>query len=178
MRKAISLLIDREYIVETIAQAGQEPANTFIPAGMADGNGGEFRKNDDAYTYPDKENVGYYDTALTEETIEEARELLKSAGYEFDDNGMLSESTPLNITYLVNDSEGNVKIGEAIQQDLSAIGINLAVETREWSVFLDERKQGKFDFAREGWLADYNDPINMLEMWETNSGNNDMQFGK
>ena len=77
-----------------------------------------------------------------------------------------------------NDSEGNVKIGEAIQQDLAAIGINLTVETREWSVFLNERKEGKFDFAREGWLADYNDPINMLEMWESTSGNNDMQFGK
>ena len=103
---------------------------------------------------------------------------LKEAGYEFDDNGMLSESTPIDITYLTNDSEGNVKIGEAIQQDLAAIGINLTVETREWSVFLNERKEGKFDFAREGWLADYNDPINMLEMWETKSGNNDMQFGK
>lgn len=178
MRKAFSLLIDREYIVETIAQAGQEPANTFIPTGMADGNGGEFRKNDDAYTYPDKENVGYYNPKLTDDAVDEARELLKEAGYEFDDNGMLSESTPIDITYLTNDSEGNVKIGEAIQQDLAAIGINLTVETREWSVFLNERKEGKFDFCREGWLADYNDPINMLEMWETNSGNNDMQFGK
>lgn len=178
MRKAFSLLIDREYIVETIAQAGQEPANTFIPTGMADGNGGEFRKNDDAYTYPDKENVGYYNPKLTDDTVDEARELLKEAGYEFDDNGMLSESTPIDITYLTNDSEGNVKIGEAIQQDLEAIGINLTVETREWSVFLNERKEGKFDFCREGWLADYNDPINMLEMWETNSGNNDMQFGR
>lgn len=178
MRKAFSLLIDREYIVETIAQAGQEPANTFIPTGMADGNGGEFRKNDDAYTYPDKENVGYYNPKLTDDAVDEARELLKEAGYEFDDNGMLSESTPIDITYLTNDSEGNVKIGEAIQQDLAAIGINLTVETREWSVFLNERKEGKFDFCREGWLADYNDPINMLEMWETKSGNNDMQFGK
>ena len=59
MRKAFSLLIDREYIVKTIAQAEQEVANTFIPTGMADGQGGEFRKNDDAYTYPDKEHVGY-----------------------------------------------------------------------------------------------------------------------
>lgn len=178
MRKAFSLLIDREYIVETIAQAEQEPANTFIPTGMADGNGGEFRKNDDDYTYPDKENVGYYNPKLTDDAVEEARELLKEAGYEFDDNGMLSESTPIDITYLTNDSEGNVKIGEAIQQDLAAIGINLTVETREWSVFLNERKEGKFDFAREGWLADYNDPINMLEMWESTSGNNDMQFGR
>ena len=91
---------------------------------------------------------------------------------------MLSADTPINMTYLTNDAEGNVKIGESIQQDFAALGINVTVETREWSVFLDERKQGKFDFCREGWLADYNDPINMLEMWETESGNNDMQFGR
>ena len=178
MRKAFSLLIDREYIVKTIAQAEQEVANTFIPTGMADGQGGEFRKNDDAYTYPDKEHVGYYDPKLTDAAVEEARALLKEAGYEFDDNGMLSSSTPIDITYLTNDSEGHVKIGQAIQQDVAKIGINLTVETREWAVFLNERKEGKFDFAREGWLADYNDPINMLEMWETTSGNNDMQFGR
>ncbi len=178
MRKAMALLIDREYIVETIAQAGQEVANTFIPTGMADGNGGEFRVNDDAYTYPDKEHVGYYNPVLTEDVVDEARKLFEEAGFEFDENGMLSESTPLNLVYLTNDAQGNVKIGEAIQQDLAVIGINITVDTREWSVFLNERKQGKFDFCREGWLADYNDPINMLEMWETKSGNNDMQFGR
>lgn len=178
MRKAFSLLIDREYIVEAIGQANQQPANTFIPAGMADGNGGEFRQNDDAYTYPVAEETGYYTIAYSEEKVEEARELLKACGYEFDESGMLSAETPIDITYLTNDSEGNVKIGEAIQQDLAVIGINMTVETREWSVFLNERKEGKFDFCREGWLADYNDPINMLEMWETTSGNNDMQFGR
>ena len=50
MRKAMCLLIDRQYIVDSIAQADQEIANTFIPTGMADGQGGEFRKNDDTYT--------------------------------------------------------------------------------------------------------------------------------
>lgn len=178
MRKAFSLLIDRQYIIDTIAQAEQEPANTFIPTGMADGNGGVFRQNDEAYTYPVEDEVGYYSVELTEESVEEARKLLEGCGYKFDESGMLSAETPINMTYLTNDSEGNVKIGEAIQQDLAAIGVNLTVETREWSVFLNERKEGKFDFCREGWLADYNDPINMLEMWETNSGNNDMQFGR
>ena len=43
---------------------------------------------------------------------------------------------------------------------------------------LEERKAGNFDFAREGWIADFNDPINMLEMWTTVSGNNDCQFGR
>lgn len=180
MRKAFCLLIDRQYIVDTIAQADQEVANTFIPTGMADGNGGVFRENDSDYTYPMEDVVGYYDASQDayEANLEEARTLLEGAGYQFDESGMLSADTPINMTYLTNDSSGNVKIGEAIQQDFAAIGINLTVETREWSVFLNERKDGQFDFAREGWLADYNDPINMLEMWETNSGNNDMQFGR
>ena len=180
MRKAMTLLIDRQYIVDTIAQTDQEVANTFIPTGMADGNGGEFRVNDDAYTYPMEDVVGYFDPSVDayEANLEEARKLLEGAGYQFDESGMLSADTPINMTYLTNDAEGNVKIGESIQQDFAAIGINVTVETREWSVFLDERKQGKFDFCREGWLADYNDPINMLEMWETESGNNDMQFGR
>ena len=178
MRKAMNLIIDRQYIVDTIAQADQEVANTFIPTGMADGNGGEFRVNDDAYTYPMEDVVGYFDPNAYEENLEEARKLLEGAGYKFDENGMLSADTPINMTYLTNDAEGNVKIGESIQQDFAALGINVTVETREWSVFLDERKQGKFDFCREGWLSDYNDPINMLEMWEIESGNNDMQFGR
>ena len=110
--------------------------------------------------------------------MEEAISLLEEAGFVFDENGMLSEETTLNLTYLTNEVTGNVAIGEALQQDFAAIGINMTVETREWSVFLDERKNGQFDFAREGWLADYNDPINMLEMWTTESGNNDMQFGR
>lgn len=180
MRKAMTLLIDRQYIVDTIAQADQEIANTFIPTGMFDGNGGEFRVNDDAYTYPMEDVVGYFDPSVDayEANLEEARKLLEGAGYQFDESGMLSADTPISMTYLTNDAEGNVKIGESIQQDFAAIGINVTVETREWSVFLDERKQGKFDFCREGWLADYNDPINMLEIWETESGNNDMQFGR
>ena len=180
MRKAINLLIDRQYIVDTIALADQEIANTFIPTSMADGNGGEFRTNDDAYTYPVEEAKGYFDPSFEayDANLEEARKLLEGAGYKFDEDGTLSDETPISMTYLTNDSEGNVKIGESIQQDLDVIGIKVQVETREWSVFLDERKQGKFDFCREGWLADYDDPINMLEMWETDSGNNDMQFGR
>ncbi|MBS5197661.1 MAG: peptide ABC transporter substrate-binding protein [Clostridiales bacterium] len=180
MRKAINLLIDRQYIVDTIGQADQEIANTFIPTTMSDGNGGEFRTNDDAYTYPVEEAKGYFDPSFEayDANLEEARKLLEGAGYKFDEDGTLSDETPISMTYLTNDSEGNVKIGESIQQDLDVIGIKVQVETREWSVFLDERKQGKFDFCREGWLADYDDPINMLEMWTTDSGNNDMQFGR
>lgn len=180
MRKAFALLIDRQYIVDNIGQTEQKPANTFIPAGMSDGNGGEFRQNTADYTFPSEEAVGYFDPSeeAYDANLEEAIELLKSAGYEFDDSGMLAASTPLSFTYLVNIGAGNEAIAAAIQQDMSAIGITMDIKTEDWSVFLNDRKNGNYDVCRQGWLADFDDPINMLEMWITDSGNNDAQFGR
>ena len=173
MREAFTILIDRDYIVENVAQCGQVAANSFIPLGMADGNGGVFKA--DAET-------GYFDAyAINDDyegTVAKAVELLKAAGYKFDDNGMLSAETPIQLEYLTNTNTGHIATAEAIQQDLAAVGIELSIQQQDWNVFLQERKQGNFDFAREGWLADFNDPINMLEMWTTDSGNNDCQFGR
>ena len=66
----------------------------------------------------------------------------------------------------------------AIQQDMAAVGINMSIQESEWKVFLNDRKNGNYDVARNGWLMDYNDAFNMLEMWTSDSGNNDCQFGK
>ena len=176
MRKAFAILIDRPYIVETVGQTGQKVATSYIPAGMADGNGGVFKENGAAYNFPVGD--GYYPEDVADNAIDEAIALLEYAGYEFDDNGMLSADTPIKITYLTNDGTGHIGVAQIMQQDFAEIGIQMEIDTREWNVFLDERKQGNFDFAREGWLADFNDPINMLEMWTTDSGNNDCQFGR
>ena len=176
MRKAFAILIDRPYIVETVGKTGKKVATSYIPAGMADGNGGVFKENGAAYTFPVGD--GYYPEEVQDNAIDEAIALLEYAGYKFDDNGMLSAETPINITYLTNDGTGHIGVAQIMQQDFAEIGIKMEIDTREWNVFLDERKQGNFDFAREGWLADFNDPINMLEMWTSQSGNNDCQFGR
>ena len=180
MRRAFALLADRDYIVENIGQTGQQPANTFIPAGMADGHGGVFKANDSAYTYPDADTEGYYDPSVDalDDNLEKAIELLEFAGFEFTDNGMLSDATPISFEYLTNESTGHVAIAESLQQDFGQIGISMTIKTVDWNVFLEERKAGNYDIARNGWLADFNDPINMLEMWTTDSGNNDAQFGR
>lgn len=73
---------------------------------------------------------------------------------------------------------GHEAIAQLIQRDLGAIGIQVEVTKEDWQTFLNDRKSGNFDVARGGWLADYNDPINMLEMYTSDSGNNDCQFGK
>ncbi len=173
MRQAFSLLIDRDYICENIGQTGQVAANAFIPLGMADGNGGTFKS--------DAVKQGYYDPSAINTnqaaTVAKAKELLMAAGYKFDAEGKLSSETPITIEYLTNQSTGHIAVAESMQQDFSAVGIKMTIQVQDWNVFLEERKSGNFDIAREGWIADFNDPINMLEMWITNSGNNDCQFG-
>ena len=52
------------------------------------------------------------------------------------------------------------------------------LENQEWNTFLNTRKAGDYSIARNGWVADYNDPICFLDMWTTESGNNDCQFGR
>ncbi len=172
MRQAFSKLIDRQYIIDTVGQTGQKIATSFLPAGMADGNGGVF-KDAAAWDYPVED--GYY---YTEVDVDGARELLEFAGFKFDEDGLLSKETPISFEYLTNATSGHVAIAECIQQDLAAVGIEMTIRSIDWNVFLNERKDGNYDIARNGWIADFNDPINMLEMWTTDSGNNDAQFGR
>ena len=82
------------------------------------------------------------------------------------------------LTYLYNTSDGHKAIGEYLQSALANAGITMNLENQEWNTFLNTRKEGKYSIARNGWLADYNDPICFLDMWTSGSGNNDVQFGK
>ncbi len=166
-RRALALLVDRDYIVTSITQTGQVPADSFIPYGCLDGNGEEFK------------NTSYYsaDPADFEANVEEGIAMLESIGYKFD-GGVLSAETPINFEYIVNTPGQNVDIAEALQQDFAAVGINMTIKEQEWNVFLNERKAGNFDVCRNGWIMDYSDPFNMLEMWTTDSGSNDCQLGR
>ncbi|MGM9662708.1 MAG: ABC transporter substrate-binding protein, partial [Oscillospiraceae bacterium] len=83
-----------------------------------------------------------------------------------------------SLSYLYNTSEGHKAVGEYLQGALAAVGINMTLENQEWNTFLNTRKAGDFSIARNGWLADYNDPISFLDMWVSGSGNNDVQYGK
>ena len=89
-----------------------------------------------------------------------------------------STGAPPTLKYLYNTSEGHKAIGEYLQSALSNVGITMTLENQEWATFLNTRKEGNYTIARNGWIADYTDPICFLDMWTSNSGNNDVQFGK
>ncbi|NLA82149.1 MAG: peptide ABC transporter substrate-binding protein [Clostridiaceae bacterium] len=175
VRQAISYAIDRQYIVDAVGQTGQTLANSFLPPLMLDGTGHEFKRNTDSYTYPDAATAGYFPY---EQDLGMARILLSEAGYEFDADGKLLADKPIHIDYLFNTHEAHAAIAQIIMDDLAQLGIEMTANQMDWDTTLAERKAGNYDVARHGWIADFNDPINMLEMWTSTSGNNDAQFGK
>lgn len=177
IRNAVSLLFDRNYIVENIGKAGQQPASSFVASGLTDADGKtEFYEN--ANKDAGNSYVGYFDTSAdaTESNFESAVETLKKY-YTYDETTNKFTDFP-TLTYLYNTSEGHKAIGEYLQTALANVGITMNLENQEWATFLETRKSGDFSIARNGWLADYNDPITFLDMWTTASGNNDAQLGK
>ena len=174
IRNAIALLFDRNYIVEEIAQGGQLPASSFVPMGMTDADGSQFYENaghNDGF-------VGYYDVSedAYESNYETAIETLKKY-YTFDEATQQFTNFP-TLTYLYNTAESHKAIGEYLSSAMAAVGITMNLENQEWNTFLNTRKNGDYSVARNGWVADYNDPSTFLDMWVTESGNNDVQFGK
>ncbi len=142
--------------------------------GMTDADGSQFYQNaghNDAFD-------GYYDVSKDsfESNFNTAVETLKKY-YTFDEATQQFTDFP-TLTYLYNTGESHKAIGEYLQSALAAVGITMNLENQEWATFLNTRKNGDYSIARNGWVADYNDPICFLDMWTTASGNNDVQFGK
>lgn len=162
VRKALVLAVDRDYIVKNIGRAGQQPAGAFVPTGFSDADPAkEFREVGGDYYDPSREAY--------EANLREAKKLLSDAGYP-DGKGIPA------IEYLYNEGTGHQLIAEALQSMWKEIGINVILSSQEWNTFLNTRKTGGYYMARNGWLADYNDPICFLDMWITGGGNNDAQW--
>ena len=158
VRKALSLAIDRDYVANTIMQGTYSTADSIVGPGIVDENG----------YFHDNGNAPYI-SADYEANMAEAKKLLEEAGYP---NG---EGYP-TIEYSTNDSGYHVPLAEYLQQVWGDLGITLTISKMEWSAFTAARRAGEFDVARNGWVMDYNDPSNMLDLFCTSNGNNDGKY--
>lgn len=162
VRKALSLAIDRDYVANTLMQGTYSPADNFMGPGWIDMDGKQFKDNANG-------GQSYIDVNNYEADLEEAKQLLADAGYP-DGEGFPS------ISYTTNDAGYHKVVAEYLQQAWAQLGIDLQVDIVEWASFTPMRRNGDFDVARNGWVGDYTDPSNMLELFYSTNGNNDGKF--
>jgi oligopeptide transport system substrate-binding protein len=149
-RKAMNFAIDRQSIIDNIAQADQVPAVSFSPKGIP--GFGQIKTD---YLEPGA------DTAKAKSLLGKTANAKKS------------------VTLFVNDSPGHKEIAIAVQAAWKKIGINTTIKQMEWAQFLQflgPPPNKAVDTYRLGWIGDYVDDINFLELWTCHSGNNNTNY--
>lgn len=162
VRQALSLAIDREYVAGTLMQGTYTAASNFMGPGWVDTDGSEFMANANG-------GQPYIDVTDYEGNLAKAKELLAEAGYP-DGEGFPT------ISYTTNDAGYHKVVAEYLQQAWAELGITLDVNIVEWASFTPMRRAQEYDAARNGWVGDYSDPSNMLELFYSSNGNNDGKF--
>jgi oligopeptide transport system substrate-binding protein len=151
-RRAMALAINRREIIDNIAQADQLPATGFTPDGM-----------------PGFETFNPASPWLPENgDIEQAKQLMSEV-----------QSPKRDITLLLNDAPGHREIAVAVQDSWKELGLNVTIKQQEWAQFLEflgPPPDKSVDAFRLGWIADYTDAFNFLELWTCESGNNTTQW--
>ncbi len=172
IRTALSLLIDRKHICEDIVGTGETPATGFVGAKLTDVRGGYFVD----YNGEAEDGSGWAgDPENYSANVAAAKEILDK--YFTKDASGKYQNFP-SIDYIINTNTTHEAIATEIKQEYANLGITLNIASQEWNTFIQTRKDGEFDVARNGWVADYNDPSSFLELFMSDSGNNDCQLGK
>ena len=144
VRRAFAMAVDNRRIVEKITRAGELPATSFVPPGIA----------------------GYWSPDGLPYDPEAARQLLAEAGYP-DGKGF-----PLT-TFLYNESQQNRDIAVELQAMwLQHLGVKINLALQEWKVYLNSLSSLDYGIARSSWVGDYPDPNTFLDMFVTGNGNN------
>ena len=166
VRMALSLAIDRDYVANTVMQGTYSPATNFVGPGLSDAEDGS------SFEETTRKNNGgdFFDVANHDADVAKAKELLANAGYP-DGAGFPT------VEYMTNDAGYHKPLAEYLQSCWKEeLGINMDIKVVEWSTFTPTRRAGDFQMARNGWVYDYDDPSNMLNLMKSTSGNNDGKY--
>ncbi len=151
LRKALSMAVDRERLVNRITGAGERPAYALVPPGTAN------------YTVQSPPWVAW-DTAKRHA---EARRLYAEAGY--------GDEEPLAIEVRYNASQLHERIAVAVAAMWrDVLGVETRLYAEEWKVFVQNRRAREVtEIFRAGWIADYNDAQNFAQLLASDSPLND-----
>lgn len=151
VRKALSLAIDRNYIVSNIGHGKLIAAESFVPP-VVKGLEKSFRE----------ESSNFIIANNYSNNIIEAKKLLAEAGYPNGENFPILEVKVSSGFYTT--------VLEAIQEMWkNNLNIDVVVRTEESKITLPFRQSGKYQIARTSWTGDYNDPLTMLQIMTSES---------
>jgi oligopeptide transport system substrate-binding protein len=151
-RRALSLAINRQEIIDQIAQADQIPATGMSPQGISG-----------------------FDTINPDSPWTPAAGDLNAAKDELSQ----AASPKMDINLFFNDAPGHKEIATAVQAQWSELGINSTLKQQEWAQYLEflgPPPNSAVDVYRLGWIYDFPDAINGLELWTCDSGNNNTNY--
>lgn len=153
VRRALSLVLDRDTIVDKILGQGQKVAYQFTPEA----------------TNGIKNHTPEWKSWDKAKRIEEAKKLLNEAGY--------SESNPLKFELLYNTNEQHKTLAVAAASFWKdALGfVDVTLTNQEWKTYLDTRRTQKHQMSRGGWCADYNEASTFLNTFLSTDSSN---YGK
>ena len=180
-RFAIGQLVNRYELVTYVTKGGQVPATGFYPATLGDGLNSDVRSAEGYSSwYVDTDTASDINDDLT---VDQAAALqsLVDLGYAYTGSieaGDIKFTDFPTIEFSFNNSGANALIIQYVQETWNSFGIQATVNTEAWATLQQKLKAGDAEAARMGWIADFNDCVNFLEIFISNSGNNYPRLGK
>lgn len=149
VREALNLAVERETLVDRIIKLGDLPAYNMVPPGTANYPGGVQMR---------------FKTMPFEQRLARAQELMRAAGY--------APERPLRISLATTTNAVTRQTVAPLQEMWRKIYVDLQVIQSDTQINYQKLEDGDFDIGTAGWIADYNDPSNFLDVLRTGGGNN------
>jgi oligopeptide transport system substrate-binding protein len=156
VREALSMAIDREFITKEITKAGQQPAYSLVPPGIAQYQSGASRASFQGQPLADR--------------LARAKVLLEEAGF--------GPNNPLKFTFSHRSTGDNPRIAPVVQQQLSKIApwVEVQILGSETQINYEKLRNGDFDVGDAGWVSDFNDAKNFTYLLQTST--DQLNYGK
>lgn len=180
-RFALGQMVNREELVNDVTQGGQVAATGFYPAGLKDGLNEDVRASETYGSwYTGTATPSSVNEAYTEDQVAAVQTLI-DLGYAYEgtiEGGDIKFTDMPSIEFAFNNSGANALIMQYVQETWNKFGITATINTEAWATLQQKLKDGDAESARMGWIADFNDCVNFLEIFISASGNNYPRLGR
>lgn len=154
LRYGLAYGFDRDTIAQQAYGGINQTITYLVPDGMTPAayEGLEYRDyaDEDLITYDKEKADQYFDAYMAE------------MGYTSRDQ--------IEVTFLINDSSGGKKLGEALQGFYQqTFGITVNVDVQPMQSYITKKNEGDFDMTISGWGPDYSDPTTYLGLFKSDA---------